>query len=594
MKIEIKEGTKEIEEKKYMVEEAVTEFVIPKSVEKIGDSAFSVYSDMVPTLKKFVVDKDSLFFDEIDNVLVSKDHKKLVAYPIGRKEKYIVPEGIEVIGRYSFRMALFLEEIVLPKSIKKIEKGAFYYCKKLKKVDFGNASISIMPNAFEKCDNLSELIGTLNIEKIDKKAFIKCKNIRQLQFGQSIKSIGEEAFYGVQGTHFVFTQSNEPVIGNKAFVGKNIRLDIFKKQEKLLRPEIFAMNDVRKYSVKVCVTDDGNREFMFEGKLGDSLESSTEGDNAPIIKPILLDQIEGTVFGKDIRYNVAGFYHNKNIQIETLDNGRLWSHEGDFDSIIWFENDRIKCLNVKDLLVGRKRNLGLENISLKDNGARLEQIIHPYGNYKVFEKSEHKYVPGVYEYDEGVFLIDFTTQYISNNDGKAFEEKEEIMEQVQIWKVDINNNNEVSLITDKSSEEYKFVMDNNIKLQMHYKEVSDYWNSEFGHSKENYKKYNKYRFGSFHVPDEEESLCFFWKDSHERIFNYGYCVVFDKSAKGNIGVRNRSYLNVYDASGLKIAKVKFIGTPIHIEEKNGFYYVLTQLAQKLPKKSSVRLYKFML
>ena len=33
-------------------------------------------------------------------------------------------------------------------------------------------------------------------------------------------------------------------------------------------------------------------------------------------------------------------------------------------------------------------------------------------------------------------------------------------------------------------------------------------------------------------------------------------MVFDKSAKGNIGVRNRSYLNVYDASGLKIAKVK--------------------------------------
>lgn len=590
MKIEIKEGTKEIESKKYIDECAVTEFFIPKSVEKIGDSAFSVYTDMMPTLKKFIVDKDNKYFDEIDNVLVSKDHRKLVAYPIGRKEKYVVPDGIETIGRHAFRMAIYLEEITLPKTVKKIEKGAFYYCKNLKRIDFGDADVSIMSNAFEKCDNISELSGTKNIEKIEKKAFIKCKNIKEMHFGGNIKGIGEEAFYGVCGTHFIF-ENNTPAIGDKAFVGQNIRLDIFKNMEKLLRPEIFAMNDIRKFSVLVCVLDDGKREFKIEGKLGDKTKNVLVRDCVPLIKPKLLDQIEGSVSDKDIRFCATGFFYNQNVQTYTDDDGRRG--HGDFDSVLWFENDKIKYMNIRELISGYRWDSGLDNISPKEYYAtEIEAKINPNGNWRGFEKSEHKYIPCVYSYAEDTFLIDFTRQKLCENEEEALDDVGSIIEHVRIWKIEVKNNNKASLITEKSSDEYKYVMEKNLELRKHYEKIKCDVDFRYLTSKENFKKSFKYSFGDFRVPDEQESLCFFWKDSHNRIFNYGNCAVYDKSQKINIGVRERSYMNIYDEGGSVIATVKFIGVPVHIEENDGMYYVLTQQKCDLPKKSKVRLYKF--
>lgn len=118
--------------------------------------------------------------------------------------------------------------------------------------------------------------------------------------------------------------------------------------------------------------------------------------------------------------------------------------------------------------------------------------------------------------------------------------------------------------------------------------------SKYMFSKEDFKKEWKYKFEDFTVPDTEESLCYFWKDNDGRIFNYGKCVVYDKSKKGDIGVRNRSFINIYRKNGEKTAKVKFAGTPVHIEQKGKEYLVLTQQDCNTPKKSVVRLYKFIL
>ncbi len=608
MQIKISEGMKEIEAKKYIGEYSVTEIVIPESVEKIGDSAFSVYTDMEPTLSKFIVDSDNRFFDEIDNVLVNKNHKKLVAYPIGRKGKYIVPEGIEIIGRYSFRMAIYLEEIILPKSLKKIEKGAFYYCKNLQKVDFGNARVSISANAFEKCDNLTDVINTEHILKIEKQAFIKCPSIKEMIVGHELKSIGAEAFYGANGTHFIFGNGITD-IGDKAFVGKNICMEIHKQQEKLVRPELFAMNNSRKFAVSVCLLDDNKKMIKIEGKLGEgnhnicikdgrlTAEKTNKKENIDfisdkelVIKPVLLDQTEGTIAAKDIRFHVAGFHDKQNVFADTHDDGYIYRIGRDFDSVIWIKNDKIKFIGIKDLVPYHTWHSDIAFLS--------------YGDVRTMRKSEHKFVPYVYPYKDGTILIDFTVQHESANNNLSYDKDDEktedratiIIEEVEIWKINVNDGYKTYLITDKESEEYKYVLDKNHELHNHYKSVESFFDLRYIDSKEHYKKMHKYKFENFTVPDTEESLCYFWKDQKGRVFNYGKCVVYDKSKKGNIGVRNRSFINIYGENGEKCATVKFVGTPVHIEQKDmkDEYYVLTQQDCNLPKKSVVRLYKFKL
>lgn len=65
----------------------------------------------------------------IDGVIFSADGKILIEYPRERiDEKYVVPEGTEIIGEEAFLSTAYLHEITLPISLKEIRDGAFAGC----------------------------------------------------------------------------------------------------------------------------------------------------------------------------------------------------------------------------------------------------------------------------------------------------------------------------------------------------------------------------------------------------------------------------------------------------------------------------------
>ena len=266
MVLSIDENITEIKPKEYLHRNDFTEVHIPKSVEKIGESAFSVYTDMIPSLLNFIVDKDNPYFDEIDGVLVTKDRKKLVAFPTARAGSYTVPDGIEVICKSAFRMAVFLEEIIMSDSVKSIEKGTFYYCSNLKKANLGGAE-KIGTEAFYYCTKLVDVSGE-NIISIGKKAFMKCVKLPYFKLSDTVKTIGEQAFYGCDIAGYDWGRGIKE-IGDKAFVGRNISVSLFAEQEKLLSEQIFAMNDRRKFAVSVKFKD-RDKSVILKGKIGSS------------------------------------------------------------------------------------------------------------------------------------------------------------------------------------------------------------------------------------------------------------------------------------------------------------------------------------
>lgn len=322
MQVKIKEGVTEIDNKHlldlekiaetdtetYYDRKKITDIYLPKSVKKIVESAFAVYTDEIPSLQNIYVDKENSYFDDIDGVLVTKDRKKLVTFPGGRKGSYTVPEGIEIIGKSSFRMGVFLEEVILPESVKTIESNAFSYCTYLKNVELGGTE-TIGIQAFFYCLDLN-VRGGEKLSVIKNKAFMKCRELHEFKLCNKVTKIGEEAFYGCDVADIDLGRGIIE-IGDKAFVGKNISLSLFKEQEKLLREEIFAMNDKRKFSVSVNFKDKG-RTAVLCGKIGCSNIKITDNEfdfsacdmplkkNKPVkkaskdeIKPVLIDEIEG-------------------------------------------------------------------------------------------------------------------------------------------------------------------------------------------------------------------------------------------------------------------------------------------------------------
>ena len=62
----------------------------------------------------------------IDGVIFSADEKTLIKYPRERiDEKYVIPEGTEIIDEEAFLSTAYLHEITLPTSLKEIRDDAF-------------------------------------------------------------------------------------------------------------------------------------------------------------------------------------------------------------------------------------------------------------------------------------------------------------------------------------------------------------------------------------------------------------------------------------------------------------------------------------
>lgn len=68
--------------------------------------------------------------------------------------KYVIPNGILIIGEAAFGNCRDLEEIILPESIKILENRAFQDCSKLKSIKLPNQINSIASSAFNGCWNL--------------------------------------------------------------------------------------------------------------------------------------------------------------------------------------------------------------------------------------------------------------------------------------------------------------------------------------------------------------------------------------------------------------------------------------------------------
>ncbi|MBR4391791.1 MAG: leucine-rich repeat protein [Bacteroidales bacterium] len=192
---------------------------IPASVTKIESGGGLI---LCKNLKEIVVDPANQQYASIDGVLYDKSVEELVAYSMNREAKaFSVPNTIHAIYGHTFRECEHLEKVVIPASVNRIDRYAFYNCMKLKEIE-----VSPSNNVFSSLDGVlydkagehlllypinkeaKEFVVPDTIHKLESNTFNMNDHLEKVVIPDSVTSFAESVFYCCDGLKEVVMPDN--------------------------------------------------------------------------------------------------------------------------------------------------------------------------------------------------------------------------------------------------------------------------------------------------------------------------------------------------------------------------------------------------
>ncbi len=107
-----------------------------------------------------------------------------------------IPEGVKSIGDKAFYCCESLTSIKLPESLTSIGDYTFWLCKSLSSIRIPDGVTNIGENAFNYCDNLSSVNIPKGITCIKKYTFCNCDSLTNITISNSVRKIEVSAFSG--------------------------------------------------------------------------------------------------------------------------------------------------------------------------------------------------------------------------------------------------------------------------------------------------------------------------------------------------------------------------------------------------------------
>lgn len=124
LRVVVENGITEITSTVFYDANYCTSVSIPASVEHIAGYAFP----SAESIEEFIVDGNNSFYKSIDGIIFSKDEKVIVAFPQNKDlTEYIIPDSVETIGDYAFYSNNNLKKITVPDSVTAVKNAAFEY-----------------------------------------------------------------------------------------------------------------------------------------------------------------------------------------------------------------------------------------------------------------------------------------------------------------------------------------------------------------------------------------------------------------------------------------------------------------------------------
>ena len=149
-----------------------------------------------------------------------------------------IPQGITVIGESAFKNNEFVEQVILPEKLDRIESSAFEGCCNLKEINLENVDsmgdavfrdcvtlkavnitgISSMGRyMFENCKALTTVDLADEYPCIQESMFRNCTSLKEISFSKGLKEIARYAFYGCSSLESIYWNDNVTLIQYEAF-----------------------------------------------------------------------------------------------------------------------------------------------------------------------------------------------------------------------------------------------------------------------------------------------------------------------------------------------------------------------------------------
>lgn len=139
------------------------------------------------------------------------------AFAGNQMENLSLPKNLKKIGNSSFYGCCNIERITIPDSVTEMGKWAFADCSLLKEVTLPNQLEIINKFVFKRCCSLKEITIPDNVKKISAGAFSGCRSLKEINFGNGVVEIGEGAFYENDSLNSIKFPKSLKQIGSSAF-----------------------------------------------------------------------------------------------------------------------------------------------------------------------------------------------------------------------------------------------------------------------------------------------------------------------------------------------------------------------------------------
>ena len=173
-------------------------------------------------------------------------------------------DGYEVtaIGEYAFRQANTLTYVWLGNNVKKLDFGAFDFCRQLQEVVCGEHLETIGAAAFSTCLKLRNVEFSDSITKIERDAFSHCNRLVTLDFGANLQTIEYSAFASCRSLIRVTLPKNLNQIGKEAFYNCNKLVEVINHSSMKIKNGSSSNGMVGNYALTV---HDGESKIVEQG-----------------------------------------------------------------------------------------------------------------------------------------------------------------------------------------------------------------------------------------------------------------------------------------------------------------------------------------
>ena len=131
----------------------------------------------------------------------------------------ILPDSLKVIDRNAFASCQYLEKINFPEGLEYIGKLAFFDCNSLTDLTLDCPELVIADGAFYELKGLKT--ANINAKDICESAISDCKNLERITLGDSVENIRYKAFGGNISLTDINIPSSVKTIGQEALVNFN-------------------------------------------------------------------------------------------------------------------------------------------------------------------------------------------------------------------------------------------------------------------------------------------------------------------------------------------------------------------------------------